>query len=275
MQQSSIQNFKQYSNFKSLEDFNNNIEMFLASHKSDFTHSEYIAFLRLTKFCAKVPGIANASIKTILKAISDRLNGFGISESTFQRMKRKAVKLGILTIQPTERKNGSQSSNLWIFNRFNVSVSNTNDIPMNDEIALNQQDNSEQLTGDKTHKKHKTNNIKDINKRDNGKLRYQNLDSTFVSNKIPKAFTSLAGYFFNDPKTIEELYLVVKQVTKYYFHYTDSDKAELACESLKQLVRNMKIGKRRIDNIFGYYNKIVHGILDKRFEEFMSGERTA
>ncbi|MDX8367819.1 hypothetical protein [Cytobacillus sp. IB215665] len=120
-----IEEFQRYSNFKSLKDFNNNIEMFLSIYKKEFTKSEFIAFNRLRKYCAKVIGVANASIKTVLAGIQDKDTAAGVSESTFKRMKRKAVKLGILTIEPTQRNNKSQSTNLWIFNRF---VSNSNKI---------------------------------------------------------------------------------------------------------------------------------------------------
>jgi N-acetylglutamate synthase-like GNAT family acetyltransferase len=73
---------------------------------------------RLVRFSAKVPGVCNAKIGTLLKAINEDYQGNGISRSTFKRMTIKAKELGILTIHETERKNGSQSSNLYSFNRF-------------------------------------------------------------------------------------------------------------------------------------------------------------
>src|SRR5437868_12745838 len=41
----------------------------------------------------------------------------GIFRSTFKRMIIKAKEFGILTIYEMERKNGSQTANLYIFNR--------------------------------------------------------------------------------------------------------------------------------------------------------------
>ncbi|MFS1519699.1 hypothetical protein V1503_25060 [Bacillus sp. SCS-151] len=163
-----IKEFTKYSKFNSLKDFNNNIEMFLAEHKDEFTASEYLAFNRLRKFCAKVFGVANASKKKVLEAVQGRDDEVGISESTFHRMKRKAIKLGILSVESTQRNNGSQSTNLWIFNRV-VSNSSTIDTPRTareqEETASNQEQIVRQLTPLKTINNFKTNkhlnNIKD------------------------------------------------------------------------------------------------------------------
>jgi DNA-binding transcriptional regulator LsrR (DeoR family) len=38
-------------------------------------------------------------IETLVKAINEKLKGFGISHSTFERMLRKAKELGILSIE--------------------------------------------------------------------------------------------------------------------------------------------------------------------------------
>ena len=55
---------------------------------------------------------------TILNMIHAEYHDHGISRDTFKRMLGKAKRLGILTIYETERENGSQDSNLYIFNRF-------------------------------------------------------------------------------------------------------------------------------------------------------------
>jgi hypothetical protein len=44
-----------------------------------------------------------------------------LSRSTFKRMILKAKQIGIFTVYETERKNGSQSSNLYVFNHFPTS----------------------------------------------------------------------------------------------------------------------------------------------------------
>jgi hypothetical protein len=121
MKSGHIENFKHLSVFESIKDFNNNIEMFLAEHKSEFTKSELIAFKRLVRFSARVLGVCNAKIQTILKAINDAAGGHGISRSTFERMLRKAKKLGILIVHNTARSGGGKGHNVFVFQRFEVS----------------------------------------------------------------------------------------------------------------------------------------------------------
>lgn len=120
--------YKNYSEFSSLEEFNKSIEMFLAVHKSIFTKREFLLFRRLTKYGAQVFGVATASIATILKATEKYDDVGGVSESTFHRMRRKAVKAGILSVTKTTDVFGRQSANIWIFQKF-MSGIKQNDTP--------------------------------------------------------------------------------------------------------------------------------------------------
>ncbi len=115
---SEIEQFQKYSQFSNLEEFNSHMEKWCEKYKREFTKGELIGFMWLARFAAKVPGVANAKIGTVLKAIHEEYRGNGISRSTFKRMLGKAKKLGILTVYETSRKDGSQSSNLYVFNRF-------------------------------------------------------------------------------------------------------------------------------------------------------------
>lgn len=118
IQSGKIEQFETYSQFTSLKDFNTHFELWLTEKKQAFSKGELIGLKRLARFSAKIPGVANAKIGTILKAINEEYHNNGISRSTFKRMVQKAIQQGILTVYETERKNGSQSSNLYIFNRF-------------------------------------------------------------------------------------------------------------------------------------------------------------
>ncbi|WP_342431573.1 hypothetical protein [Neobacillus sp. FSL H8-0543] len=113
-----IKGFEQYSQFTSLKEFNTNMEMWMVEHKLEFTKGELVGLKRLVRFAAKNPGVCNAKIGTILKAINQEYQDNGISRSTFKRMIQRAKEMGIITVHETERKNGSQSSNLYVFNRF-------------------------------------------------------------------------------------------------------------------------------------------------------------
>src|SRR3954468_16727943 len=113
-----IEQFEQYSQFQSLTEFNHHMEMWLAEYKGEFSKGELVGLKRLVRFAAKIPGVCNAKIGTILKAIHEEYHDNGISRSTFKRMIGKAKALGMITVYEMERKNGSQSSNLYVFNRF-------------------------------------------------------------------------------------------------------------------------------------------------------------
>ncbi|MGG4040651.1 hypothetical protein [Bacillus smithii] len=255
-----IEQFKHLSQFTTLKDFNNHIEMWLAEYKSHFTKSELIALKRLIRFSAKVYGVSTASINTILKATEK--DGVGISESTFHRMKRKAVKIGILSIYYTTRKNGSQSSNVWVFNRF----VNTNDTPNDDvkepEIQTNQgvDDNVNEMTIDSPNKT--SNQYKTINL--NNK-RYTGNEAEFTSNRVPKEFVKLVSCFYDKADVIEELWKVVKCAT-HTLNYTLAEVTEMACDCFRQLIRQVKNGKIK-KSIYACFWGIVNKKLDELYFE--------
>ncbi|MFJ7746945.1 hypothetical protein [Peribacillus sp. NPDC097295] len=64
----------------------------------------------------KFVGVAQAKIGTLVKAINEKLNGYGVSRSTFERMLRKAKELGILSIENTAKAKGGKGHNVYIFN---------------------------------------------------------------------------------------------------------------------------------------------------------------
>lgn len=109
-----IEGFEQYSQFNGLKEFNTHMEMWLLEYKHEFSIGEIVGLKRLVRFSAKIPGVCNAKIGTVLKAIHEEYYENGISRSTFKRMIIKARNLGIITVYETERKNGSQSSNLYV-----------------------------------------------------------------------------------------------------------------------------------------------------------------
>ena len=261
MRSGNIEQFKHLSNFRDLKDFNNHMEAFLAQHKKDFTKSELICFKALLRYSVKVLGVSNVSINKLLKSISER---FGeVSESTFHRMKRKAIKLGILTVYTTHRKNGSQSSNVWVFNRF--LNSQTIDTPTSDvkqeKVATNQENIVEQLTPPKTSNLNfKTSNL--LNKRN------KTLDASFTTNRVPMEFRDLVKCFYDDYKTIEELWKVIHIQTYYLSYYSLDDRISLAIDSFKQMVRNIKRG-RKVQNIFGYFWGIVEKKLDEEYKSII------
>jgi len=272
-----IEGFEQYSQFATLGEFNNHLEMWMVEYKKEFTKGELVGLKRLARFAAKVPGVCNAKIGTVLKAIHEEYKDMGISRSTFKRMIIKAKNLGIFTVYETERKNGSQSSNLYVFNRFN----NNNEPPKREILDHH----------NKTISLLKT-NIKKNNKREQTaptEQKAQSLETTtrpdktidaatgakkapedhlFVSDRIPKPFVELVKYFFPAAKAIEEFWRMTT-ISAYRNNLENEEETLLAVslDSIKQLVRKLK-QKTPVKNPIAYYT----GILNKKVQEIYFGQ---
>ncbi|KON88195.1 hypothetical protein AF332_16205 [Sporosarcina globispora] len=237
-----VEQFEQYSQFKSLQEFNAHLEMWLAVYKDKFSKSELIGLKRLVRFAAKIPGVSNAKIGTVLKAIHEEYSGNGISRSTFKRMIAKALKSGIITVLETERKNGSQSSNLYVFNRF---------------------PKCEPPKKEKLDHPNKTINLSKANKNQKKNKRNDNvLDHTFTSDRVPEAFTSTVKYFFPEVNQIEEFWrMATFAAYKNNCEQNVKGVLETAIHAFKQLIRKMKTSA--ISKPIAYF----YGIATKKFEE--------
>ncbi|MCL6572702.1 MAG: hypothetical protein K6T88_13630 [Bacillus sp. (in: Bacteria)] len=239
-----IEQYEQFSQFASLTEFNHHMEMWLLEHKADFSKGELMGLKRLVCYAAKIPGICHAKIGTVLKAIHDEYNENGISRSTFKRMVLKAKEFGILTTYETERKNGSQSSNLYVFNRI------PSNEPPRQEIMNHQYETSNLF---KTKKQ-------EITKR---KEEPSELDHTYVSHRIPQPFVQLVKCFFPEAESIEEYW----RMTQIAAYRNNSEKEterilEVAVHSFKQLIRKLKFNVA-VKNPIAYF----YGILDKKFRQ--------
>ncbi|WP_286230059.1 hypothetical protein [Neobacillus mesonae] len=247
----SIENFKEYSQFTSLAEFNRHMEMWLSGHKDTFTKGEIIGFKRLVRFAAKFPGVCNAKIGTMVAAIHKEYNGNGISRSTFKRMIHKAKELGIFTAYETEKQNGWQSSNVYVFNRF----------PNEPPKQMSQpKETSNPLKTEKDQK---------INKRKEEPSAAEiKLDHTYVSSRVPKPFVELVRVIFSEAKTIQEYW----HMTKIAAHRGDCANEPkqilaIAIDSFKQLIRKMK-STHRVKNPIAYF----FGILSKKFNQLHNEE---
>ncbi|MGV2942525.1 hypothetical protein AB5I83_23480 [Mesobacillus sp. LC4] len=247
-----IEGFEGYSQFGSLEEFNRHLEMWLAVHKYDFSKGELVGLKRLARFAAKIPGVSNAKIGTVLKAIHEEYNELGISRSTFKRMIIKASNLGIFTVYETERKNGSQSSNLFVFNRF------PNGEPPKKE-KMNHHNKTIILSETKTIKNNKREEISNTK---------EPADHLFVSDRIPKPFVDLAKFFFPQAKTIEEFWRMTAIAAYKNNQENETDTIlSVSMDSFKQLIRKMKT-TIKVKNPLAYYT----GILNKKFQEVYFAE---
>ncbi|MDM5292017.1 hypothetical protein QUF81_01850 [Peribacillus simplex] len=254
-----IENFKDYSKFSSIKEFNNTIEMFLAEHKKDFTKGELVAFKRLVRFSAKYVGVANAKIGTIVKAINEKLNGFGVSRSTFERMLRKAKDLGILSIENTKKSKGGKGHNVYIFNTIDVLKKRKLTYCENQEKPCSSKDESSYLKRE-TSNLLETSNIKRLNTRKNVPL-----DSTFTASYVPKEFVQAVKPFFDHATVIEDFWKSVFLDTKAISHIVEQETITYtAINAFKQAIRGYKQGKVKT-NLVRYFTGTFKKLMDQAY----------
>lgn len=265
MKSGQVEEYRRLSQFRDIEDFNNNFEQWMIDLKCKFTKSELIGLKRLVRYSAKIAGVCYAKIQTIVSSTHDKNQMGGISRSTFERMLRKAKNLGLVSVINTTNKRNRQAHNVYIFRKYQpvqeevVKPSNTNDVANVENIDVPiKTSNLPQTTSIKNHNK-RTNDVTDIK-----------LSAEFVSNRVPKQFTDYVSCFYNDAQKIEEFWKVVKYQTRFHTYYSEQDRAHLALDSFKQLVRNIKLGNRKIRNVFGYFNGIVDKLLTKEYEQSLN-----
>lgn len=166
--------------------------------KEAFTKSELIALKLLIRFSAKVPGICNTKIQTIVAATHN--DTIGISRSTFERMLRKAKALGFIKIHNTSTR-GYQAHNVYVFTSYptkKLVQSKNIDVP----IKANNPSKSINLLNNK---------------------RIDLLDSTYVSSRVPKCFTVLVRCFFDNATILEEYYHMYCISTYWLTSYNSND----------------------------------------------------
>ncbi|MEH7393327.1 hypothetical protein [Bacillus sp. JJ1474] len=258
MLQSNIQDFKEYSQFSSLKDFNNNIEMWMTDIKNKFTKGQLIAIKRLIRYCAKIPGISNAKIGTILKAINDQYNDNGISRSTFKRAISLAKELGLLTVHELVRKNGSKSSNLYVFNRYVSNAEQSDSTILWSENSSISQSNEPSI--DDNLNRAKTINLSKSSKQLNNIRKDKPV--SFVNPWVNGEFARFAEYYFHCPKQINEMWKISFLNAK-KFDIASGDLATLSIRCLQALLTKMK-GKR-IKNPLGYYTGVIRKQMQAQF----------
>lgn len=254
MKSDQIDSFKGYSQFSSLKEFNIHVEKWLLDIKHEFTKAEIVGLKRLIRFSAKIPGVSNAKIATILKAIHNQYHDNGISRSTFKRMLAKAKQLGILTIYETERNNGSQSSNLYVFNRF----------PLNEQFKSENSNNQSSIINNRYEEPRKL--PKETNSTENIKSicpQHDRLDYTYTSERVPKEFIGWVKIYYNDAKKIEAFWKMA-MIAAYKNNYEkEADQIlAFAIAAFKLLIRKLKT-TRILRNPLAYF----YGILMKKFKE--------
>jgi hypothetical protein len=259
-----IEQFETLSSFTSLSQFNTHMEMWLAFNKHEFTKGELVGLKRLVRFAAKIPGVCNAKIGTVLKAIHVEYEGNGISRSTFKRMIQKAIGLGIITVQETERKNGSQSSNLYVFNPFPTCEPPKEEKlnHHNETSNLLETKEKEQKINTRNETSHKEKLTADTNKENP-------LDHTFTSDRVPSEFIQLVKVFFPEAKIIEEYWRMTMIAANQNGQKNEFEQVlHIAVQAFKQLIRKWKSGKV-MKPIAYYYGIVIKKMNELYFEELL------
>jgi hypothetical protein len=241
MKSGHIENFKHLSVFESLRDFNNNIEMFLAEHKSEFTKSELIAFKRLVRFSARVYGVCNAKVQTILAAINKAANGHGISRRTFERMIQKAKKLGIIVVHKTTRQNGGQGHNVFVFQRFvapkNEKLTHRESVKKPTETSAD-----ESILKTETNTVSETSNLEIENKENINHLNVSQPRRKPYLKYLPKRLQHFQAFFGKHAKSMYwRVWLAAKKLG---VDVLASDLQQIAHEIFEQLKRALSEGRR-------------------------------
>lgn len=256
MRPGKIEKFASLSPFASLTEFNQHMKRHLAQHKDNFTKSEYIAFQRLFRYSAKYHGVANAKIATLVSACNEDAR---ISRSSFERMLRKARKLGIVKIHHTVREKGGYAHNVFVFQRFDGAEPEKlteRETPK----TLTPTGNRDSFSDGETGLKRETD--------DKDKKRIEDdLDYTYTSDSVPKAFRDLVKCIYDSAETIERYYSRVR-IAAYRNLYEDKpeEMVRVARDSFKQLVNKLKKGVVR--DPYAYFYRIC----DNKFHELYMEE---
>lgn len=274
-----IQQYHLFSKFNNVEEFNKHIEMFLAVYKSKFTKSEFIAFRRLTKYCMKVAGVATASVRTLLRAIQNKDWPNGISESTFHRMRRKAIKSGILKVIERKQSKKNNSTNIWVFQKYEPEKRKV-DTPLpernKDEntektSAPKEKENKQQMTPRKANKIIKTSN--NSNKRKEARYSTSNPQKKSIiaktKSKVPEAVHAILSAYFDDAKYIGEFWRMAQYFVRKQGILLEKDVlVGLAINSFTSVKKYMKDGtaKKPIALYSSIFESNLQKLLDKEYE---------
>ncbi|WP_216830596.1 hypothetical protein [Alkalihalobacterium elongatum] len=201
MKSGHIDQFAHLSEFNSVKQFNETIKEVRKQYEQHFTKGEHIALLTLIQHSVKKHGVCNARICKLVAAAQAKTGS--LSRSTFERMLRKAQKLGILTVHHTIRQKGGYSHNVYVFHRSDganpqkLTARPTTENPT--AASLPAEQNTPKALLLKT-KKHKDQNLRQ--QRPSSQQNLEALDHTFVPSYVPAPFVKLAKPFFPRAKDI-------------------------------------------------------------------------
>ncbi|MDT8863059.1 hypothetical protein N0O92_23180 [Alkalihalobacillus sp. MEB130] len=195
MQSGHINQYAHLSKFKSAKEFNDSNKIFLNTHRQAFTKGEHIGLLTLIQYSVKIPGVCNAKICKLVQATHAKNKG--ISRTTFERMLKKGMILGLFTTYKTIRKKGGKSHNVYVFNHFDVSKSEK----LTQRVIPQTPVTSSPLAT-KTVPESISLKSKKIKEKDLRKETLDSLDYTYAPSNIPTQFVKAVKPFFPSARDI-------------------------------------------------------------------------
>lgn len=257
-----IEQFSYYSQFQSVEEFNEHMRLWLDGYSRQFTKSELLGLKQLTQFAVKVVGVANLKIGTALKVMHESNHVNGISRSTWKRMTIKAKKIGLLQIYELKRESGGQSSNLYVFMRY------PNEFNNKECTKYSQTKTEPPCQENLNHQKTtilKTKIIVNEKNRDEIKVD-QNLDHTYTSDSVPRQFVQLVKVFYDNCEVIEEYWRMAKLAAyNYLYENYQPFVLEVAIAAFKQTIR--KIKKATVKKPIAYFYTVTKQKFAEHFYE--------
>jgi hypothetical protein len=257
--------YQKHQTFSSVDEMNQHIEEM--KKQVHFTPAELRILDVMAKHSCKVIGACWLKKENIMKLAHVE------SEITLRRFFKKMRNHGFMKIYRTYRaKKGGQSSNIYEFQKvFSENCLGGLSRRENAENAVMPTDQAVKTETETTIIETRINNNTDKRTRNvsNDKSLEDKLDASYTSSKVPMEFRDLVKCFYNDAQTIEELWKIIHIQTYYLSHYSLNDRVALAMDSFRQMIRNIKRG-RKVRNIFGYFWGIVEKKLDAEYESIIS-----
>ncbi|MEK4417225.1 helix-turn-helix domain-containing protein [Bacillus sp. FSL K6-0268] len=266
----SEESFRNLSPFIELEELNKTIrtyrDIIRMSIKRTDVQSKLIELLEILKrHSCKYVGVSFLCKNSIADMI-------GVSYKTVQRLMKKLVDLEMIQqVSMKRKKDMLQTSNAIIIQPIVEEVSNKVDAKSPTKCPTI-----------KTKPVSLKQNIKDINKRnsnENSNALGENIEQAdFVAHWVPERFISLVNSFYNESKTIQELWKVVRQCNKIVNHttgdkaFTKDQELTIGLKAIKEFIMKIKAGTKMKKGKFAYFNGIVNKLMDKFYfdKEFMA-----
>ncbi|OIJ12623.1 hypothetical protein BKP35_10575 [Anaerobacillus arseniciselenatis] len=268
MKSGNIQQYAHFSEFDNVQQFNETIKHFLHKNSTQFTKSELVAFYTLTRFSVKKIGVCNARICKLVEATQSSQGG--VSRSTFERMLRKAKKLGIITVHHTTREKGGISHNVYVFHK----IDGANHKKLTDRHKPQKQEPSTVPIIKKAEETIKIEN-KNIKEKHLRPINIESLDHTYVPSYVPEPFIKAVRPFFDRAKQICELWdrvLIAYRSMKFTApveHFLPT-----IIQAFKETVYKYKQGKVKTGFVPYFYGTLSGMLVAEKRRRIVASERT-